>query len=118
MAIDGIAKYVQKGYNLREDTWGGELAIGRAKAISHQLFKGNDYWFSMGCAVAGSVVRVRLYDSEGNPADSNYWQHEASDGSCAAAEIQCQHTGTYFVVVSLENAPEDRVPWGVVYAYR
>ena len=118
LAIDGIAKYIQKGYNLREDTWGGELAIGRAKAITHQLFKGNDYWFGMGCSVAGSTVRVRLYDSEGNPADGNYWQHEASDGSCAAAEIQCQHTGTYFVVVSLESAPESRVPWGVVYAYR
>ena len=118
LAIDGISKYVQKGYNLREDTWGGELAVGRAKAISHQLFKGNDYWFGMGCTVAGSIIRVRLYDSAGNPADGNYWQHEASDGSCAAAEIQCQHTGTYFVVVSLENAPEERVPWGVVYAYR
>lgn len=118
LAIDGISKYIQKGYTLREDTWGGELGTGRAKAITHQLFKGNDYWFGMGCSVAGSTVRVRLYDSEGNPADSNYWQHEASDGSCAAAEIQCQHTGTYFVVVSLESAPEDRVPWGVVYAYR
>lgn len=118
LAIEGIGKYIQKGYSLREDTWGGELAIGRAKAITHQLFKGNDYWFGMGCSVAGSTVRVRLYDSEGNPADSDFWQHEASDGSCAAAEIQCQHTGTYFVVVSLESAPEERVPWGVVYAYR
>ena len=118
LAVDGIGKYIQKGYNLREDTWGGELGIGRAKAISHQLFKGNDYWFGMGCSVAGSTVRVRLYDSEGNPADSDYWQHEASDGSSAAAEIQCQHTGTYFVVVSLESAPEEKVPWGVVYAYR
>ena len=118
LAIDGISKFIQKGYSLREDTWGGELATGRAKAITHQLFKGNDYWFGMGCSVAGSLIRVRLYDSEGNPADGNYWQREASDGSSAAAEIQCQRTGTYFVVVSLESAPEDRVPWGVVYAYR
>ena len=63
-------------------------------------------------------MRVRLYDGEGNPVHTNYWQHEASDGSYAAAEILCQHTGTYFVVVSLEKAPEARVPWGVVYAYR
>ena len=49
----------RKGYTLREDAWGGELTTGKAKAISHQLYKGNDYWFGMGCAVAGSTVRVR-----------------------------------------------------------
>ncbi len=116
---EGIQKYFKgKGFTLREDNWGGELIAGKAKAISHQLFKGNDYWFCMGCAVAGTTVRVRLYDGEGNPVDTNYWQHEESDGSYAAAELQCQHTGTYFVVVYAEKAPEERIPWGMVFAYR
>ncbi len=119
LAMEGLQKYLKgKGFTIREDTWGGELIAGKAKAIRHQLFKGNDYWFCMGCAVAGTTVRVRLYDGEGNPVDTNYWQHEESDGSYAAAELQCQHTGTYFVVVYAEKAPEERIPWGVVFAYR
>ena len=119
LAIDGIQNYLKgRGFTLREDTWGGELAAGKAKAVSHQLFKGNDYWFCMGSAAAGSTVRVRLYDSEGNAVDTNYWQHEQSDGSYAAAELLCQHTGTYFVVMFAEKTPEERIPWGVVFAYR
>ena len=119
LAIEELQKYLKgKGFTVREDTWGGELIAGKAKAISHQLFKGNDYWFCMGCATAGTTIRVRLYDSDGNPVDTNYWQHEESDGSSAAAEIQCQHTGTYFIVLYAEKAPEDRIPWGVVFAYR
>ena len=119
LAIDGIQSYLKgKGFTLREDTWGGELSAGKAKAVSHQLFKGNDYWFCMGSAVAGTTVRVRLYDNEGNAVDTNYWQHEQSDGSYAAAELLCQHTGTYFVVMFAEKTPEERIPWGVVFAYR
>ncbi len=117
LAVDGIQNYLKgKGFTLREDTWGGELSA--AKAVSHQLFKGNDYWFCMGSAAAGSTVRVRLYDSDGNAVDTNYWQHEQSDGSYAAAELLCQHTGTYFVVMFAEKTPEERIPWGVVFAYR
>ena len=119
LAVEGIQSYLKgKGFTLREDTWGGELSAGRAKAVSHQLFKGNDYWFCMGSAATGSTVRVRLYDNEGNAVDTNYWQHEQSDGSYAAAELLCQHTGTYFVVVFAEKMPEERIPWGVVFAYR
>ncbi len=117
-ALEAMEKYIKSGFNVREDAWGGELTTGKAKAITSQLFKGNDYWFCIGSSAAGSSVRVRLYDHEGNPADSNYWQHTVSDGSYAAAEIQCQRTGTYFVVVSADRAPEERLPWGVVYAYR
>ncbi len=119
LAAEGIQRYLQgKGFTLREDTWGGELAAGKSKAISHQLFKGNDYWFCMGSAVAGATVHVRLYNGEGNAVDTNYWQHEQSDGSYAAAELLCQRTGTYFVVMSAEKTPEERIPWGVVFAYR
>ena len=117
-AFEAMEKYIKLGFAMREDAWGGELITGKAKAITSQLFKGNDYWFCIGSSAAGSTVRVRLYDSEGNPADSNYWQHAVSDGSYAAAEIQCQRTGTYFIVVSADRAPAERLPWGVVYAYR
>ena len=119
LAIDGIQKYLKgKGFTLREDTWGGDLSAGKAKTISQQLYKGNDYWFCMGSASLGSTVRVRLYDSGGNAVDTNYWQHEQNDGSYAAAELQCQRSGTYFVVLTAEKTPDQHIPWGVVFAYR
>ena len=50
---------------MREDTWGGDLPVGEAKAISHQLFKGNDYWFCMGSDVKGAKISVHVYDGDG-----------------------------------------------------
>ena len=74
-ALEGMDKYVKQGYTLREDTWGGDLPVGEAKAITHQLFKGNDYWFCMGSDVKGANISIHLYDSDGNLVESDAWQN-------------------------------------------
>ncbi len=120
-ALEGIGKYIKGGYTLREDTWGGDLPEKEAKAISHQLFKGNDYWFCMGSDVKGAKISIHVYDSDGNLVEeSNSWQDEKGDGSYAGAEVKCKRTGTYFLIVKIEKAPpnEDRTTWGLVYAYK
>src|ERR1700676_368123 len=43
-ALEAMTPYIKDGYTIREDTWGGDLPVATAKAISQQLFKGNDYW--------------------------------------------------------------------------
>ena len=119
--LEGIGKYIKGGYTLREDTWGGDLPEKEAKAISHQLFKGNDYWFCMGSDVKGAKISIHVYDSDGNLVEeSNSWQDEKGDGSYAGAEVKCKRTGTYFLIVKIEKAPpnEDRTTWGLVYAYK
>ena len=39
------------------------------KAIVHQLFKGNEYWFWMGTDVDSARISVHVYDSDGNLAE-------------------------------------------------
>ena len=118
-ALEGIGKYIKSGYTLREDTWGGDLPEKEAKAISHQLFKGNDYWFCMGSDVKGAKISIHVYDSDGNLVEENAWQDEKGDGSYAGAEVKCKRTGTYFLIVKIEkSSSEDRTTWGLVYAYK
>ncbi len=117
-ALEGVDKYVKDGYTLREDTWGGDLPVGEAKAITHQLFKGNDYWFCMGSDVKGAKISVHLYDGDGTLVESDSWQNEKPDGAFAGAFIRCKKTGTYFLIVKIEKSIEERTSWGLVYAYK
>lgn len=119
-ALQSIDEYIKKGYTLREDTWGGDLPVGEAKAITHQLFKGNDYWFCMGSDVKGANVSVHIYDGEGNLVEESSFQKAApgNEGAFAGARIQPKRTGTYFLIVKVEKTPEERTGWGLVYAYK
>ena len=54
-ALEAMTPYIKEGYTIREDTWGGDLPVATAKAISQQLFKGNDYWFTMGTDIKGAM---------------------------------------------------------------
>jgi len=47
-ALEAATPYVKEGFTVREDYWGGDLPVKSTKAIVHQLFKGNEYWFWMG----------------------------------------------------------------------
>lgn len=121
-ALEGIDRYIKDGFTLREDTWGGDLGSGEAKAISHQLFKGNEYWFSLGSDVKDAQLSIHIYDSNGNLVEDKSWQDnpdlKKSDGSFAGASIKPKHTGTYFLIVKVEKSKEERTPWGLVYAYK
>ncbi len=117
-ALEGMDKYIKEGYTLREDTWGGDLPVGEAKAITHQLFKGNDYWFCMGTDTKGATISIHLYDSDGNLVEGESWQNAKTDGAFAGAEIHCKRTGTYFLIVKIEKSTEERTAWGLVYGYK
>ena len=118
-ALEAMNKYIKTGYTLREDTWGGDLPVGEAKAIPHQLFKGNDYWFTMGTSRKGAKVSIHVYDSDGNLVEeSNAWQKERNDNALAGAEVICKKTGSYFLIVKVEKSPDERTDWGLVYSYK
>jgi hypothetical protein len=117
-ALEAMDKYIKQGYTLREDTWGGDLPVGEAKAITQQLFKGNDYWFCMGSDSKGAQISIHVYDSDGNLVEDEKWQSAKADGAFSGAEIRCKRTGTYFLIVKVEKSPDERTPWGLVYAYK
>ena len=119
-ALESVDKHVKDGYTLREDTWGGDLPAGEAKAITHQLFKGNDYWFCMGTDVKGAKISVHIYDGDGALVEDagQAKQEVVKDGAFASTFIKCKKTGTYFLIVKVESSGEDRTSWGLVYAYK
>ena len=118
-ALEAMNKYIKTGYTLREDTWGGDLPVGEAKAITHQLFQKNDYWFTMGTSTKGAKISVHVYDSDGNLVEeAGSWQNERTDCAFAGVQVVCKKTGTYFLVVKVEKSPAERTDWGLVYSYK
>src|SRR4029077_18569162 len=90
-ALEAADPYVKEGFTVREDYWGGDLAVKTQKAIVHQLFKGNEYWFWMGTDAENAKITVHVYDSEGNLAEVQAWQK----GKFAAARVVPKTTGSY-----------------------
>jgi hypothetical protein len=117
VALEAAIPYVKEGFTAREDYWGG--TVGRKpKAVTHQLFRGNEYWFWAGTDNAETGIEVHVYDSDGNLAESEYWHRE----NAGAARVIPARTGTYYLIVSqrLEDETKDerQTHWALAYGYR
>jgi len=113
-AHEAAAPYVKQGFTVREDAWGGDLGLKDQKAVTAQLFKGNEYWFWLGTDVRTATVTVHVYDSEGKLAETETWQK----GRFAGAKVVPAKTGTYYAIVTVEKSPEERTRWALVYGYK
>ncbi|HEY2568112.1 MAG TPA: hypothetical protein VGI25_02205 [Candidatus Udaeobacter sp.] len=114
-ALQAAEPYVKQGFQVREDYWGGDLGAGEKKAVRQQLFKGNEYWFWLGTEVDKAKVSVHIYDSDGKLAEEpDSWEK----GHFAAAHVIPKTTGSYFIIVSVEQSPEERTHWALVYGFR
>ena len=114
-ALQAAEPYVKQGFQVREDYWGGDLGAGEKKAVRQQLLKGNEYWFWLGTEVDKAKVSVHIYDSDGKLAEEpDSWEK----GHFAAAHVIPKTTGSYFVIVSVEESPEERTHWALVYGFR
>jgi hypothetical protein len=113
-AYEAAHRYVQKGFVFREDAWGGDLGVKEQKAVTAQLFRGNEYWFCLGTDVKNAVLSVNVYDSKGKLASTDAWQ----DGRFAGAHVMPKQTGAYYAIVTIEKSPEERTHWALVYGYR
>ena len=116
-ALEAADPYVKEGFTVREDYWGGDLPVKQTKAIVHQLFKGNEYWFWMGTDTKNAKISVHIYDTEGNLAEV-----EAFDSSkkphMAGARVMPKKTGSYYLIVEIEKSPEERTYWSLAYGFR
>jgi hypothetical protein len=114
-ALQAAEPYVKEGFQVREDYWGGDLGVSEKKAVRQQLFKGNEYWFWLGTEVEKAKVSVHIYDSEGKLAEQpDSWEK----GHFAAAHIVPSATSSYFIIVTVEESPEERTHWALVYGFR
>jgi hypothetical protein len=114
-AILAAEPYVKQGFQVREDYWSGELASGEKKTVRQQLFKGNEYWFWLGTEVDHAKVSVHIYNADGELAEQpDSWAKE----HLAAAHIIPKTTGSYFIIVSVEESPAARTHWALAYGFR
>jgi hypothetical protein len=113
-ALEAATPYVKEGFTVREDYWGGDLPVKTTKAIVHQLFKGNEYWFWMGTDTKTAKISVHVYDSDGNLAEAEAW----TKPHFAAARVVPKKTGSYYLIVEVEKSPEERTYWSLAYGFR
>jgi len=114
-AILAAEPYVKQGFHMHEDYWCGDLASGKKKAMRQQLFKGNEYWFWLGTEVDHAKVSVHIYNSDGELAEQrDSWAKD----HLAAAHIIPKTTGSYFIIVSVEESPAARTHWALAYGFR
>ena len=113
-AYEAAAPSVKEGYVVREDAWGGDLGVKDQKAVTAQLFKGNEYWFWTGTDVRGATVTVSVYDSDGKLAQTESWQR----GRFSGAKVVPVRTGTYYAIITIQKSPEERTHWALVYGYK
>jgi hypothetical protein len=113
-AMEAIDPYVKQGYVVRQDQWGGDLGVKQQQAITHTLFKGNDYWFCMGTDVDNARISIHVYDPRGRLVENDSWQK----GRFAGARIVAPATGTYYIIVEIISSPVERTHWAMVYGYK
>lgn len=113
-AYEAATPYVKQGFTVREDAWGGDLGVKDQKAVTAQLFRGNEYWFLTGTDVQGATVTVSVYDSSGRLAQSEAWQR----GRFSGARVVPDKTGTFYAIITVHDSPKERTPWALVYGYR
>ncbi len=117
-ALEAADPYVKEGFTVREDYWGGDLAVKGTKAIVHQLFKGNEYWFWMGSDVKDAKISVHVYDSEGNLAEVESKTLKVTGGSACAARVVPKKTGSYYLIVEVQKSSAERTTWSLAYGFR
>ena len=113
-AYEAANPYAQRGWIIREDAWGGDLEVGGKKAVTAQLFRGNSYMFFLATDIDGASLRVNIYDSAGELAETKSWQR----GRFAYAEVKPRATGTYYAIVEVVSSPEERTGWALVYGFQ
>ncbi len=117
-ALAALAPFTKQRFELRDKVWDGDLSLDEGKAVACQLFKGNDYCFCVGTDAKGAKLSLQLYDHDGLPTEAEQTAQTLPAGANATAWLRCRQTGTYFVIVKLEAAAQEKVPWGMISAYR
>ena len=113
-ALEAADPYVKDNFTVREDYWGGDLPVKSTKAIVHQLFKGNEYWFFLGTELEKATLKVDIFDRKGTKINV---ETKIVDNA-AAVRVLAPATGTYIVVFSLTTKEQEQIPWALAYGYR
>ena len=106
------------GYVLRQEAWNGSLPTGDNTPIRQQLFKNNDYRFYVWSEVLGAKVSVHVYDQDGNLVDGHTWERASGSTRFAGVDLKPDATGSFYLIVKVEQSPEKSTAWQMAYAYK
>lgn len=105
---------VKAGFKVRREYWNGTVKSGEQRAVKHQLFKGNDYWFWLGTSTEEVKLSVEVFDADGKKLEV-----ETKDfGDAKGIHFQPPKTGTYVVVIKLSGKDGEEIDWALAYAYK
>jgi len=101
-------------YSLRETWWGQDAKVKQVKIIRHQLFQRNAYWFWVACENLNAKISVHVYDEEGKLVDAEAFEK----GHTAGARVVPTKSGSYLIRVVVEESPQKKTHWAMVYGFR
>ena len=115
-AMEAAAPYVKKGFKVREEYWHGTIKSGEQKAVKAQLYKGNEYWFWLGCAQEEIEINLEIYDVKGQKLSVE----NISTKDASGVRIVPPKTGTYVVIFTITHKKEKgaKLDWALAYGYR
>jgi hypothetical protein len=112
LALEVAGAFSNDGFKLRDGTWGGKFALGKAAIIQVNLYAGNQYWFTVASGEAAKKVQVTVFDEAGKPVATEPY----ADTSVAAAGFAPKNSGPYYLKVELlEGEPS---AFCLIYSYR
>ena len=106
------------GYVLRQEGWNGALPVGDKTPIRQQLFKNNDYRFYVWTDVKGAKVSVHVYDQDGNLVDGRTAEKANGESHFAEVDVRPESTGSYYLIVKVEQSSLKSTVWQMAYAYK
>ncbi len=113
-----FAPDVKAGYVLRQEGWNGALPVGDNTPIRQQLFKNNDYRFYVWTDVKGAKVSVHVYDQDGNLIDGQTSEKAHGESHFAEVDVRPASTGSYYLIVKVEQSSLKSTAWQMAYAYK
>jgi hypothetical protein len=114
MAMELATAYVEKGFAVRQDYWSGEVKSGQSKQVKAQLFKGNEYWFFLGCDADSCELELKIVDAKGKPLHTETKTIKGAVG----VRILPPKTGSYAIVFTIKSTDVAKPHWALAYAYR
>ncbi len=114
MAMELATPFVEKGFQVRQDYWSGVVKTGQPKQIKAQLFKGNEYWFFLGCDADMCELALKIVDAKGKPLHAETKKIKGAIG----VRILPPKTGSFAIVFTITSADVTKPSWALAYAYR
>lgn len=116
IAMELAAGPYKKGFKIRDDYWRGVVKSGESKIVKAQLFKGNEYWFWLGCDEEDLELTLDLFDGAGQKVSVESTSGKSNYG----VRVVPPKTGTYVAVFSITHKKdkEAKLAWALAYGYR